>query len=443
MGKISKPGSARRSPPGRAASPSDLDPLFTPPRPGAVSLSCGVHSLPRRRSELSQLNDELILDGAVEEIEEVGVDRLGMSGVARRAELSTGALYGRYESGGELAAAVWTVRIRDHHFAFLDRAIAMLVDRSVPPELETLVAELAAPSMETIVALELLGTARRVDELEEVVLPDVQEWMTRWGAGPHTRRRRRRAQVVFTLGTLWGILLHREPGRRRLDWTPILERLVWSFAQPYNEPSDRLVPNEVQLVRSRSGDPVQDALIDAVAAIVSRVGLERATGSRIARRAGLTSGAIYGRYETKEDLLEHAIEILLARTLTDDLVSVDQTLGASEPGAVTARLIAGYLSPPRRDWRRFRIEAHLAARNHPKPAATLDRVQEQAKRDYLTVLGARTPKERRELDIVARTAQLTPVGLAFADLLIPGVPAIDWRLVMTPLLSPKPTRLPV
>src|SRR5438034_3667694 len=43
----------------------------------------------------------------------------------------------------------------------------------------------------------------------------------------------------------------------------------------------------------------EDALIDAVAAIIARVGLERATASRIARRAGLTSGAIYGRYKTQ------------------------------------------------------------------------------------------------------------------------------------------------
>src|SRR6185503_19806255 len=191
-----------------------------------------------------------------------------------------------------------------------------------------------------------------------------------------------------------------------------------------------------------TGDPVQDGLIDAVAAIVARVGLERATGSRIARRAGLTSGAIYGRYETKDDLLEHAIEVLLARRLTDDLAYLDETFVAADPSAMTARIVAGYLSPPRRDWRRFRIEAHLAARNHPNVAAMLDQVQEAAKRDYVAALGVRTPKERRELDILARSAQLTPVGLAFADLLIPGVPAIDWRLVFGPLFSPLPTRPP-
>jgi hypothetical protein len=105
---------------------------------------------------------------------------------------------------------------------------------------------------------------------------------------------------------------------------------------------------------------------------------------------------------------------------------------------MAAKIVAGYLSAPRREWRRFRIEAHLAARIHPHVATTLDRVQEDGKREYLTAIGARTPKERRDLDILARSAQLMPVGLAFADLLMPGVPAIDWRLVLCPLLSPQP-----
>lgn len=393
-------------------------------------------SAPRRRSASSQLNDALILDAGLREIEEVGIDRLGMSPVARRAGLTTGAMYGRYESGGELAAAVWIERVRDRHFELLDRAIAMLVDRSAPLELDDLLAELGDPSTETIVALDVLTTARRIDELEEVVLSDINQWMSWWAAGPRTRRKRRRAQVVYTLATLWGILLHRGPGSRRLDWNFTLRSLHQSFARDYDEPSDRLVAQDAPVVRSQTDDAVQDALIDAVAAIISRVGLERATGSRIARRAGLTSGAIYGRYESKDDLLDHAIDSLLARRLIDDLGSIRDILVSGDPGGATAQVLAGYLSPSRRDWRRFRIEAHLAARIHPQVAETLDRVQEDGKRDYLNALGARTPKERRELDILARTAQLTPVGLAFADLLIPGVPAIDWRLVLCPLLAP-------
>jgi len=397
-----------------------------------------VFSATRRRSESSQKNDARILDAATREIQVVGVDRLGMTAVARRAGLTTGALYGRYESGGELAAAVWTARVRDRHFALLDRAIATLVDADETVALDGLLRELAAPRKETVVALELLACARRVDELEEIVLSDVRRWITHWGAGPRTRLRRRRAQVVFTTATIWGVLLHSSPERFRLDWRPLFRSLASSFAQPYRERSDRLVTDSVQSVHAETSDPVDDALVDAVAAIVARVGLERATASRIARRAGLTSGAIYGRYQTKEDLLDHAIEILLGRRFAEDLAAVVAILAAEDPGPATARLVAGYLSPPRRDWRRFRIEAQLAALSHPGVAATLNRVQQTARGDYLTAIGAHTEKERRELDIVARSAQLTPVGLAFADHLIPGVPTIDWRLVLEPLFSPTP-----
>lgn len=395
-----------------------------------------VPAAPRRRSASSQLNDALILDAGLQEIEAVGVDRFGMSAVARRAGLTTGALYGRYESGAELAAAVWNVRVRDRHFELLDNAIAAMVDRAVPPVLEELLAELASPAVETVIALEILGTARRIDELEEVVLADVNQWMTHWGAGPRTRRRRRRAQVIYTLANVWGMLLHQGPGQRRLDWSSTLRGLRRSFGRPYDEPSDRLVATDAQVVRAHTDDAVQDALIDAVAAIVSRVGLERATASRIARRAGLTSGAIYGRYESKEALLEHAIDSLLPRRLTDDLGLLAEIRVAADPGVLTAQTVASFLLPSRREWRRFRIEAYLAARTHPHVATTLDRVQEHAKREYVTAVGARTQKERRDLDILARSAQLTPVGLAFADLLIPGVPAIDWRLVLCPMLSP-------
>ena len=393
----------------------------------------------RRRSKSTQQNDERILDAALREIYDVGVDALGMTAVARRAGLTTGALYGRYENGSELAAAVWTARARDRHFALLDRAIAALVDRDDTVALDDLLRELTSPRKETVVSLELLASARRIDELEEVVLTDVRQWVADWGAGPRARRRRRRAQVVYTLGTIWGILLHAAPGRLRLDWSPLLRRLAWSFAQPYAGPTTRLVVDDMKSVHAQTGDPVEDALVDAVAAIVARVGMERATGSRIARRAGLTSGAIYGRYETKVDLLEHAIEILLAQRFTDDLTAIDEVLVDDDPGRASARLFAGYLSQPRQEWRLFRIESYLAARHQPRVAASLHRVQEAAKDDYLTAIGARTREERRVLEILARSAQIGPIGLAFADLLIPGVPNIDWRLVFEPLFSPRPT----
>jgi len=111
---------------------------------------------------------------------------------------------------------------------------------------------------------------------------------------------------------------------------------------------------------------------------------------------------------------------------------------APDVGGATAGVIGGYLSPPRRDWRIFRVEAQLASRRHPEIATTLDRVQEVAIVAYLEALGAHTAEEQQALDGIARFAQLIPLGLAFVDLVAAGIPGIDWRTIFVPLLAPEP-----
>ena len=392
----------------------------------------------RRRSASSQENDERLLEAALDEIAAVGVDRLGMSGVARRAGLTTGALYGRYENVNELAADVWTARVRDTHFALIDGVIRSLIDGESSRPLADLVCELSSPSRETVAALELMATARRVDELEEVVGPDLDAWIKGWGAAPRARQPDRRAQVIFTMAALWGVLLHAMPRPRRVDWEQVFARVGRSFAQEYEPPDDRFVAERARPVRADVGDRAQDALIDSVSAIAARVGFERATASRIARRAGMTSGAIYARYRTKDELLAHAVEVLLAQRFADDLEANQYLFTAPDVGSATASVLGGYLSSPRRDWRIFRIEAQLASRVRPELAATLDRVQEIGIRAYLEALGAHTEEEFRVLDGLARFAQLIPLGLAFTDLVVPGTQSTDWRRIFVPLLAPEP-----
>jgi len=392
----------------------------------------------RRRSLSSQENDERLLEAALDEIAVSGVDGLGMSGVARRAGLTTGALYGRYENVAELAAAVWTARVRDAHFDFLDTAVRALVDHDDSIAPADVTRELTAPSRATVAALELLATAHRIDELEEVVTPDVDAWMKDWGAAPRARDRVRRARVIFTIGSLWGALLHSIPRERPADWDVLFAGVGRSYLRPQPPLTTRFVGESAGPVRAAIGDASHNALIDSVLAITARVGFERATASRIARRANLTSGAIYARYDSKDELLAHAIEVLLAQRFADDLEANTYLFTAPDVGRATAGVIGGYLSPARRDWRIFRVEAQIAARHHAAIAETLDGVQEAAIHAYLVALGAHTPDEQVALDGIARFAQLIPLGLAFADLVMPGIPTTDWRTVFVPLLAPEP-----
>ena len=311
-----RPASSR---PGRLIVGSIIRALVNSGKPAERTQKTTRGTVSRRRSLSSQENDERLLEAALDEIAAVGVDGLGMSGVARRAGLTTGALYGRYENVNELAAAVWTARVRDAHFAFLDcrgpRPRRQRRSRSRSTDFAARAR--APPPAPRSPRIELLATAHRIDELDEVVDPRRRGVVEGVGARrPEAHRRLRRAQVLFTIGSLWGVLLHAIPRERPADWERVFTDVGRSYARPTGRRSALASsPNPRGRYAPTSATPAQNALIDSVLAITARVGFERATASRIARRANLTSGAIYARYQTKDELLAHAIEVLLAQRL--------------------------------------------------------------------------------------------------------------------------------
>ena len=395
----------------------------------------------RRRSAASIETDERLLDAALDELAAVGIDRMGMIGVARRAGLTTGALYGRYENVQELAADVWRSRIRAPMFALLNDAVDALVDGGDPKALIRVLEVLKEPSREVASGIELMVCARRIDEVEELIAPEVDRWMRQRRASARARDQRARAQVLFGVGAVAGMLLHGIPGARLTNWEPVLANIATSFARAYEPSGSRFTPARLRAVRSKAGDPHQDALIDAVAAITARVGFERATASRIARRANLTSGAIYARYDTKDDLLTDAVDVLLAQRFADDLTDNAHLLDAPDAGTGAASIIGGYLGAPRRDWRIFRVEAQLASRYRPELAAALDRVQEFGIRAHVDTLRSSSRASDETLDRMARFNHAMPLGLAFVDIALPGAASVDWRSIFVPLLTqaPKPS----
>lgn len=389
----------------------------------------------RRRSAASIETDERLLEAALDELADVGIDRLGMIGVARRAGLTTGALYGRYENVHELAADVWESRVRGPMFALLDDAADALLDGGDPKARIRVLDVLRETPREIAAGLELMVCARRIDELEELVPPQAEAWLRRRGASVRARDQRARAQVLFSVGAVAGMVLLAIPGTRRTDWEPALTTLAESFARSYEPPGTRFASMRFGPVRSTLGDPHQDALIDAVAAITARVGFERATASRIARRANLTSGAIYARYHTKDELLTEAVEVLLQQRFADDLADNAHLIKAPDAGTAAASVIGGYLGAPRRDWRIFRVEAQLASRYRPELAAALDRVQEVGIRANVDTMRGSARADDRVLDRIARFNHAMPLGLAFVDIALRPGTSVDWRSIYVPLLA--------
>jgi AcrR family transcriptional regulator len=161
-----------------------------------------------------------------------------------------------------------------------------------------------------------------------------------------------------------------------------------------------------------AADATRDRLVAAAAAVFAEKGYDRAGVQEIARRAGFTTGAIYGRFRGKAELLLAAIEAqsddefeqLFAEhrfkgKATDIITTVGSHLVTEEFDNGQALL----------------VEAFVAARREPEVATMLRSVVEQRAENLIALIddGKRTGGIDPELDTVAIVRFCHAVGLGF------------------------------
>lgn len=130
-------------------------------------------------------------------------------------------------------------------------------------------------------------------------------------------------------------------------------------------------PRVVDL-RSRGGDPATtERLLEAAIALFAEKGFDGAGVAGIARRAGVTTGAIYSRWSGKTEMFLDALDLVMSAHLTE-LLAGGRALGAAE---VLASLGADLLvdEPHDEERRAVVIEAFAVARRDPEFAALMRR----------------------------------------------------------------------
>ena len=111
-------------------------------------------------------------------------------------------------------------------------------------------------------------------------------------------------------------------------------------------------------------------LLESAAQEFLERGYEGARISEIARRSSVTTGAIYARWRSKNDLLAAAVDHILAQDLTEQRL---QSLGAAEmqPHEMFAALGDSLMAPY--DLREVMVQVFGSARNNESIRACLDR----------------------------------------------------------------------
>ena len=381
----------------------------------------------RARSAQSVRRDGEILDAALEEVVQSGVDQLGMHPVARRVGVTAGAIYARHETPDELAVAVWADRCGPATLQLIDDCLAVALGHRDGGDL----VERAVSATSAVRAgLEMLAIARRRPDLTEVMQPEVLDRLD-W----ESRDPRERARIAFLVGIVWGIVLHDNVSDVEPDvWRMAMALINRALATDTELPDGEWQPEVGDRITSRTGDALRDALVDSAAAVIGQVGLQSTTVSRVGRRAGLTAGAVYTQYASKDDLLIDAIRVLLDEAVTDNRPLTDRTVDRIEMGNVAAHLLTRGGGEKRRPWLRFRLEAYIAASHRRDLAAVLDELHMNGRGRYHAMLAPAGVKPS-VADLVAIVGQAIPLGLAVLDSYVDGLDAIDFRHVTMPLLG--------
>jgi AcrR family transcriptional regulator len=311
------------------------------------------------KSELTRLK---LLSCAVDEIIEVGPDRLGFTSIARRAGLSTGALYARYENVDELILEVWMAE-------GLPALRRLLVDLEESLSRESGVAarlrvseQLSGSDRGVLILINLLVVSRRTEAAYEEIAPSVTEEVEKFVS--------RTPAIEFFLGTVLGIAMGVSgTGLHGLDWQgPIgmIASAVRRSVEPQEiPPHSANTPEAVHF--PDDAEEIDARLFDAVAHVVARVGASQATVSRIARRAKVNPASIYMRYEDKDALfaacMTHVMRMGDSRNaeLLDRYKENLESFSEITPATEAIVMFRGNQSPEHSSIRRLRLETMFAA----------------------------------------------------------------------------------
>lgn len=191
-------------------------------------------------------------------------------------------------------------------------------------------------------------------------------------------------------------------------------------------------------------DELGDRLISAAVEVFTEFGYDGAKVAEIARRAGVTTGAIYSRYRGKADLLAAALESRLGDEIERLLPE------APEGGAPLLGSLGLHLIDDRHgvDW--LLLEAIVASRRNPDLARVIHELFET---DHVRLAKlVQEGQDAAEIDPVLPTDAVATFCIALGlgmhtqqllDLTRP--PADEWKTVIDVLLAaatPVPTENP-
>ena len=328
----------------------------------------------RKRSPSQVRNAEKLLDAMIAETNQYGLDNLRSARVAQAAKLTTGALYSRYENADEMLVALWQERVGAPFLQHL-RDVVGYVQGSVPTT-HAVVRAIEKPTALLRLGAEFMVVSGRNDTIGEVVGPAVSDTLNELGLTDRTDPLAGAIVMVAASAavgtTLRSFITGTNPG-----WGASLHSLRTAADRAVPKPHEPM-PYDIPSSPINTGNPVRDAVLTSAKRVVGRVGFKNATITRIARRAGFSTSAIYQLWPDKESMLDEAIHEV-------SVLDYGQNSHAKAVAANTSRGDFGFtdswyfgMMPSRRARLDFRMECVIASRHRESTRRELQKFIDSA-----------------------------------------------------------------
>ena len=389
-----------------------------------------------KQSEKSRQTDLKVAHSAASAVRTVGVDQMALTRVAADAGFSSGAIYARCDDRSELVVLAW----EKSFWPMLSEMITLLADAVISKDNSSMgeIAELFIRSTDPGIvpdlgsAMEVIIASRRDETIGEVVQRDINGLLDDRGVGPSTDGALRQS-VVSAISTLFGASLlnsaYVDNKHNMIDPTALIEVFTLSAHSPVKPAkSAGTLRNTAPYQFPTTYDDVRDALIAASEYVISRTGVHKATVSRIARRAGVSVGAIYGLYENKDALVADCLEVLFPPQSRRDVEEWSRVFTATDQRAVVTDILANYMSPSFAQWRTFRLESIVAARHSPDIAAQLAAYTFAARRSLMAA-AVKAPTGATISPDTGLSARASVLGLSILEIVDPTICQLDWRWI--------------
>jgi AcrR family transcriptional regulator len=161
--------------------------------------------------------------------------------------------------------------------------------------------------------------------------------------------------------------------------------------------------------------PTRVRILDAAEHLFAEQGYDSASMPKIAAASGITAGAIYKHFESKEDLFFEVVRRAVQ--------SVAITTERPSDGAIELpRIVAAYTTRPFRLLRQFAVEIHYASVKHSRVRRLLRRALDQnigQIRDGIVRAQRAGALESADSELLASAVMVFVMGLMHMETLLP------------------------